>query len=195
MSSVPGRRWVEVEYCVEPSTGLLRVYSEAPGIYAVYDYAEPLEFNGHVLPRRISVTEAGQNVLNVRLESIAEPAPADIAQLTPSPSLASAGPGHALSMPIRFPQFTAAPASYKGDVHPVIIHAILDSDGRAIDQEPLQTSDSALTEAAMDLVRNRNFAATLGTGNRRFARLQREVFIDVKFSVPVQAAASPASKP
>src|SRR5579884_3374798 len=28
MSAVPGRRWVEVEYCVDPASGLLRVYSE-----------------------------------------------------------------------------------------------------------------------------------------------------------------------
>ncbi|HZU22647.1 MAG TPA: hypothetical protein VE998_07415, partial [Terriglobales bacterium] len=174
----------------------LRVYSEAPGIYAVYDYAEPLEHNGHILPRNISVTEAGQNVLDVRLESIVDPTPADLAQLQPGPELATAGAGNALSFPIRFQQLAPAPAAYKGDVHPVIIHAILDGEGRTLDQEPLQTSDPVLTQAAMDLVRTRTFPPPMGNGgNQRIVRAQREVFINVKFMVPLQTAAGVAPKP
>lgn len=192
MSSVPGRRWVETEYCVEPKSGLLRVYSEAPGIYAVYDYSDAFEHNGHILPRNITVTEAGQNVLNVHLESIADPSANDLAQLTPSPALAAAGFGNPLSFPIRFQQFAPAPADYKGEVHPVIVHAILDSEGRALDQEPLQTADPLLTQAAMDLVRTRTFPGGIGTGNQRLARAQREVFINVKFVVPVQSATAGA---
>lgn len=194
MSAVPGRRWVEVEYCVDPKSGLLRVYSEAPGIYAVYDYSEPLEHNGHVLPRNINVTEAGQNMLNVHLESIADPSPNDVAALTPGPALASAGLGNPLSFPIRFQQLAPAPTGYKGEIHPVIIHAILDGDGRALDQEPLQTADPVLTQAAMDLVRTRNFPPATG-GNQRIVRAQREVFINVKFLVPMQAAVGPVAKP
>ena len=33
------RSWVEREDCIDPTTGLLQMWSEAPGIYAVYDYA------------------------------------------------------------------------------------------------------------------------------------------------------------
>jgi len=196
MSSVPGRRWVETEYCVEPKSGLLRVYSEAPGIYAVYDYSEPLEHNGHVLPRNITITEAGQNVLNVHLETIADLSPSDLTQLTPSPALAASGFGNPLSFPIRFAQFTTVPEGYKGDVHPVIVHAILDADGRALDEEPLQTNDPILTQSAMDLVRTRTFPpATASGGNRFISRAQREVFINVKFTVPVQTAAGPTTNP
>lgn len=187
MSAVPGRRWVEIEYCVEPNTGLLRVFSEAPGIYAVYDYSDALQFNGHVLPRSVTVTEAGQTVLNVRLENMADPTPQDIAQLTPSAELASAGIGNPLSFPLRWQQLTPLPAGYKGEVHPVIVHAILGPDGRALDQEALQTQDAQLTQAAMDLVRN----STYGAANVRAARSQREVFINVKFTEPVTTAAKP----
>src|SRR5215472_1528951 len=171
MSAVPGRRWIETEFCVDPKSGLLRVYSEAPGIYAVYDYSETLEHNGHILPRNISVTEAGQNVLNVHLESIGDPTANDIAQLAPSPALASASVGNALSFPIRFQQLAPAPGEYKGAVHPVIVHAILGPDGRALDQEALQDSDPVLTQAAMDVVRTRTFPAA----NTRLGRAQREV--------------------
>src|SRR5579871_2082094 len=31
-----GRRWEESEYCIDPKTGLLRMHSEAPGIYSIY---------------------------------------------------------------------------------------------------------------------------------------------------------------
>src|ERR1700735_5766684 len=36
----PGpRAWVGEEYCIDPGTGLLQMWSAAPGIYAEYDYA------------------------------------------------------------------------------------------------------------------------------------------------------------
>ena len=33
------RYWVENEYCIEPSSGSLQMWSEAPGIYGNYDYS------------------------------------------------------------------------------------------------------------------------------------------------------------
>lgn len=187
MSAVPGRRWVETEFCVDPASGLLRVYSEAPGIYAVYDYTDALQHQGHLLPRNITVTEGGETVLTVRLDSISNPTPQELAQLEPSGTLAAAGIGNPLSFPMRFAQFAPVPESYKGPVHPVIVHAILGPDGRALDQEPLQNSDSVLTQAAMDMVRR----ATYGAPNPRLARSQREVFINVKFMEPQATAAKP----
>jgi hypothetical protein len=41
-----GRRWEETESCIDPKSGLLRTYSEAPGIYTVFDYGESLRFHG-----------------------------------------------------------------------------------------------------------------------------------------------------
>jgi hypothetical protein len=181
---VPGRRWVETEFCVEPRSGLLRVYSEAPGIYAVYDYSETLQFHGHVLPRNITVTEAGETVLTVRLDGMSDPASTELATLEPGTQLAAAGPGNPLSFPVRMAQFTPVPDSYKGPVHPVIVHAILGPDGRAVDQEPLQNADPVLTQAAMDLVRR----STYGAPTMRLAHAQREVFINVKFMEPVPTA-------
>ncbi|MBV8206857.1 MAG: hypothetical protein JO041_08685 [Acidobacteria bacterium] len=185
MSSVPGRRWSETEFCVEPNSGLLRVYSEAPGIYAAYDYAGGMKLHGHVLPASITVTEAGEEVLAIHLDSIAEPTPADLRQLEPTGELASAEAGDALAFPVRFPQFMDAPAAYRGEVHPVVVHAILGGDGRPLDQEALQNSDPELTEAAMALVRSSTYPSP------RAARTQREVFITVKFKVPVSGTPTP----
>jgi hypothetical protein len=45
------RAWVEEEYCIDSATGLLQMWSAAPGIYAEYDYEGATEFKGHTLPR------------------------------------------------------------------------------------------------------------------------------------------------
>lgn len=34
LEPAPGRHWEETEYCIDQKTGLLQIYSEAPGIYA-----------------------------------------------------------------------------------------------------------------------------------------------------------------
>ena len=61
--SGPGPRdWRERENCVDPATGLLRMWSEAPGIYAMYDYYGG-DFHGHVLrPGRFPFTKKGDSL-------------------------------------------------------------------------------------------------------------------------------------
>lgn len=56
-SPTPGRRWEEYEFCVDPKTGLLRILSQAPGIYSVYDYNGGIQFHRRVLPRQTTIVE------------------------------------------------------------------------------------------------------------------------------------------
>ena len=184
MSSIPGRRWVETEYCADPKTKLLRVYSDAPGIYVVYDYDGAIEFHGRAVPRNITITEAGSVVLNVRIESVSQPAPADIALLNTASKM-DAGPQPALSLPIRIPQFTAAPAGFKGELHPVIVHASVAPDGQVLEEEALQTSDPALAQAALDAVRRSSYSNRFPRGASA-AGWQREYFINVRFPQPTE---------
>ena len=83
---------------------------------------------------------------------------------------------------MRFPQVVRnnLPATANGVVQPVIIHAGLDVSGKVLEAEALQTSDSALSEAALNLVKNTNYGPA-----RNRERVQRDVFINVQF-VPVQ---------
>src|SRR5579862_2932287 len=49
------RSWFEREYCIDANTGLLQMWSEAPGIYAVYDYTGATSFHGHIVPKQIAI--------------------------------------------------------------------------------------------------------------------------------------------
>jgi len=176
-TATPGRRWEESEYCVDPKTGLLRIHSEAPGIYAVYDYSGGSQFHGRTLPRQTTIVEGGTTVLQIHLDSI-EDANNDPNQFVPTKKMLSHGPGAIMVGPFRFPEFVRAPAGYSGDVQPVIVHAILDQKGKVLDAEVVQSSDPALTSAALGVVWR---SAYLPAQNKDRA-LQREAFINVKFT-------------
>jgi hypothetical protein len=172
----PGRRWEENEFCVDPKSGLLRTHSEAPGIYAIYEYEGALQFHGRTIPRQISVVEGGETVLQIHIDSI-EDANHDPNQFVPTHEMLARGPGAIMVGPFRFPEFVPAPAGYNGQVQPVIVHAILDTKGKVLDAEVVQSSDAALTASALGVV----WRSSYGPG-RREGPLQREAFINVKFT-------------
>jgi hypothetical protein len=172
----PGRRWEENEFCVDPKSGLLRTHSEAPGIYAIYEYEGALPFHGRTIPRQISVVEGGETVLQIHIDSIEDANP-DPNQFVPTRKMLARGPGAIMVGPFRFPEFVPAPAGYNGQVQPVIVHAILDTKGKVLDAEVVQSSDAALTASALGVV----WRSSYGQG-RREGPLQREAFINVKFT-------------
>jgi hypothetical protein len=176
----PGRRWEETEYCIDPKTGLLRTYSEAPGIYNVYDYSETLQFHGRTLARQISIVEDGVTVLQIHLDSLTDAANADPDQFVPTKKMLSHGPGDILTGPFRWPQFVAAPPGHNGVVQPVIVHAVLDKKGHVVEAEALQHTDPALSEAALAIVERSNYSRRDDGGRP----VQREAFINVQFIPP-----------
>jgi len=179
-SQETGRQWIEEEFCIDPSTGFLQTYSIAPGIYDVYDYSNAFEFHGHSIARRITIVENSIPVATVELNEMKDLNTADVSLFAPSADMK--GPGIMLGPPMRFPQVVRnnLPATANGVVQPVIIHAGLDVSGKVLEAEALQTSDSALSEAALNLVKNTNYGPA-----RNRERVQRDVFINVQF-VPVQ---------
>lgn len=190
----PGRRWTETEHCIDPKTGLLHLSSEAPGIYVVYDYASAVQFHGKTLPREISVVEAGNQVLDIHVESIEDGA-GDPARLKPTPQMMANGPGTILTRIRRFPQTVIFPeaatsgtdvkrqklnkisgGATKVNVEPVIVLAIIDEHGKVIDAEALQNTNPTLSEAALRLVKNSTYRGQApGTVPQ-----QREAFINVR---------------
>ena len=171
-----GRQWIEEEFCIDPATGFLQTYSIAPGIYNVYDYSNALEFHGHSLARRITIVENSIPVATIELTEIKDLNTADESLFTPTAEMK--GPGIMLGPPLRFPQIAKnkLPATATGVVQPIIIHAALDISGRVLEAEALQTSDSAASDAALQLVRNTNYGPV-----RNRERVQRDVFINVQF--------------
>ncbi len=176
-TATPGRRWEENEYCVDPKTGLLRIHSEAPGIYSVYDYDGSVPFHGRLLPHQTTIVEGGTRVLEIHLENIQDPSN-DPSQFVPTRKMISHGPGAIMVGPFRFPESARMPAGYSGAIQPVIVHAILDQKGKVLDAEVVQSSDPALAGAALDVVWHSSYLPA----QRRDRRLQREAFINVKFT-------------
>ena len=170
-----GRRWEENEYCIDPKTGLLRILSEAPGIYSVYDYGVP--FHGRTLPRQATIVEGGASVLQIHLETL-DDASNDPNQFVPTKKMLSHGPGAIMIGPFRFPESVRTPAGYSGVIQPVIVHAILDQKGKVLDAEVVQSSDPALASAALEVVWRSSYLPA----QQRGGQLQREAFINVRFT-------------
>ena len=158
-TATPGRRWQETEYCIDPKTNLLQIHSIAPSMFVVYDYHDALQFHGRSLPRQITVAQGDSSVLQIHIESIADGGPADASAIAPTPQMTAQATQRVFLGPSRFPQFGGStPAGYSGADPHIIIHAILDEKGKAVDAEALQDADPTLARAALDLVRNSTYA-------------------------------------
>jgi hypothetical protein len=171
------RSWVEREYCIDRATGFLQMWSEAPGIYAVYDYDGVAPFHGHTLPRQISIFEDGRPAVQVRVENLEDAPNLDPNLFKPAPEMADAGESFTLASPNRFPmRIDPSDAPTSPFFQPVIVHAILDAqDGSVLDAEPLQSSDKDLSRAAIEMVRSTSFPPS---------GFQQEAFINVQFHMP-----------
>jgi hypothetical protein len=178
------RQWDETEYCIDPATGLLNVYSMVPGIYTLYDYASPLQFHGRILPGRITISEDGATVVDAQLTGVAETDPSGTSAFTPTAQMISQGPAMMLGspallrMPFPVPEGTA--------IDPVFVHAIVDEHGKVQEYEPLQTTGA--TAHALEFIRGINFGQARpasGAGS-----IERELFIDVR-AQPIASGRGP----
>lgn len=176
--SGPGPRdWRERENCIDPATGLLRIWSEAPGIYATYEY-NGSDFHGHVLPRQVSVYEEGRLAVQIHVDSLEDAPNLDANLFKPSPEQGETQETFGLTGASRPSSLRVDPADGPTShfYQPVIVHAILDAEnGMAVDAEALQDSSDELGRAALDLVRSTAFDAT---------GFQQEVFVSVHFHLP-----------
>jgi hypothetical protein len=174
------RSWVENEYCIDPGTGFLQSWSEAPGIYVVYDYDGAVELHNHVLPRQVSMYEDGRLAALVHVEGLEDAHEIDPNLFKPTTEMAAEG-SFTLASPNRFPmRVDPSDAPTSTYFQPVIVHAILDAqEGRVLDAESLQNFDRDLSRAAIDLVRNTTSPAS---------GFQQEVFINVQFHLPAVSA-------
>jgi hypothetical protein len=172
-----GRSWEEREYCVDTKSALLRIYSDAPGIYTVYDYDDDLHFHGHTLARQISILESGETVLQIHVDTLEDPGAPDPALFTPTKEMLNRGPGIVLRPSARFPAFATPPTGYAGKFDPVIVHATTDDQGKVMEAEALQNSEPGLSNAAVSAVKGSIYPpSTRATGP-----VQGEIFVNVAF--------------
>jgi hypothetical protein len=180
-----GRQWYETEYCIDPATGLLNIYSKAPGIYAVYDYANALSFHGRVLPGSITIAENGSTVLAAQLTSIVDSDPSNTSPFTPTSQMIAQGPAAALQLPTRFPLPGPSPAPGAA-IQPVIVHAVIDAKGNVRESEVLQTN--SVSAAALDFVTGMRFPPEAPASGA--SPTEREAYINVRFE-PVRFQPQP----
>jgi len=179
-----GRNWEESEFCIDTKSGLLQTYSVAPGIYAVYDYQNPVRFHASMLPRTITIYESGSVVLTIHVDSLTDPGQVDPTLLQPTPKMLSQGTGPVIAGGYRMiVPGGPSPAPIKS-IQPVIVHALLNSEGKVEEAESLQTADPTLSSAAVSLVKNSTYMP-----QQQGRPLQREAFIDVRFVPPAPSQA------
>lgn len=171
-----GRRWNETEYCIDPQTGRLRTYSEAPGIYTIYDYNDvTIHFHGRTLARQISVVAGGTIILQIHIDSIADPHVTDPGYFLPTHYMRDNGPQGMMAGPFRFPHIAPAPPGSAAVVQPVVVVATLDRKGKVMEAEAMPGQDASLSTAAVSLVTQTTyFPAARGAA-------QRLAYINVKF--------------
>jgi hypothetical protein len=164
--AAPSRLWAEQEYCIDNASGLLKIYSPAPGTYLTYEYGNHLQFHGRGVPDRITASVGGLTVLDARI-TIADASPAEGSWQ----DTITAGPGITLVAGQKF-LISAAGNSGSDAIQTVIVHAELDPAGSVLEEEVSSSADPRLSQAALDLVRQHAFPA---------AGTQREVYISVGF--------------
>lgn len=160
-----GRAAQEKEFCVDPKSGTLALWSEAPGVYTFFDYRNGPSFHGRALPSSITVWQEGAVVLSVQSIAIrdwADPAAAD-----PTPAMLAQGPSFGLARPERL---YLRPAPGTAPLPPVLIHMTRRESGSAAELEILQSPDPARAQDALAIVQAMRF---------RWPNAQPELYIEV----------------
>jgi hypothetical protein len=175
-----GRNWDEAEYCVDPATGLLRVYSEVPGIFALYDYTNALKFHDRILPGSVTIEENGAAVVQAQLTNIADTDATKTAPFTPTAQMVQQGPAAVLFRPTRSRRYVSSPDVAKdASIQPVIVHVTVDEQGNVQESEVLQTT--SMSDRALSLLRERPLPIMLAPEATGTPPRQREAFVRVEF--------------
>lgn len=165
------RLWEEDEYCIDNASGLLQMYSIAPGTYAVYGYSRNLQFHGESLADRITVYTGGAIALDAEF-SIADAGPAEESLFTPTPEMHTDDAMVNFGATTRFQMKTPNPYPSKL-VQCVIVHVEVDGSGKVLEEELSAASDPALVQMAFDLVKQGPF--------RKVGSTQWQAYFNVRF--------------
>lgn len=174
---VPGgipRHWVEMEWCIDPESGLLHTYSIAPGVYAIYDYSRPVNFEGHTLAGEITVYKNSAKVMDIRLESVRAMGQLADAEFQPGADAQTMRPMGDFGRAMRGQRIVDGPREPGIPIQPVIVHATFRSDGTVSEIEPITETNPELVERAVALVREIHFG-------RMPPGAQQEMYIGVQF--------------
>ncbi len=180
----PGRRWDETEECIDPQSGLLMVHSQVPGRYFAYDYSNSPQLDGHIMPRKVTVTEAGKPVSEISIESLTELPAADPSLFVPSPEMEERGRAIAMGGAQKMGQVFPADSSARAAApHIVCVFGLVTPSGQLVEAHSLQPSDP-YSQAALANAKQMNFVPPPVPGRLRPPLQQHFVFIVEQFGSP-----------
>ena len=158
------RGWEETEECIDPQSGLLQMHSEAPGRYAVFDYTNAPQFGGHILPGRVTITEGGRIVSNIKVESLNELPAADAALFAPTDAMKAKGRPVAITSAMKISRVQGqVPAGSAVTLRPVCVFGIVTPAGHLVEAHSLQPSDPN-SQFAVEEARKIDFASLAPAG-------------------------------
>jgi hypothetical protein len=174
-AAIPGRRWEETEECIDPQTGLLMLHSQIPGRYYAYEYGEAPQPGAYVLPKKVTVTEAGKTVSVISVVSLDALSNVDASLFQPTEAMLGKGP----SVEMAGAKKIASVAGKSGSdiAQPVCIFGLVTATGELAEAHSLQPSDPN-SAAALDAAKRMNFPHPAAAGGRP---QQHFVFLIEKF--------------
>jgi hypothetical protein len=177
-SAAPGRRWDETEECIDRQSGLLRTHSQVPGRYYAYDYSNAPRLADYVLPRKVTVTEAGKTVTQISVDSLTELSSADPRLFIPTDEMMARGRAIALAGAQKISRF-AGPGPFPPGTtaHAVCVFGVVTPSGQLVEAHSLQPSDPN-SQAAVEAAKQIDFSSPSPVGPHP---QQHFVFIIEKF--------------
>jgi hypothetical protein len=177
-AAAAGRRADETEECIDPQTGLLRIHSQVPGRYYVYDYADAPRLGARVFPRTVLVTEGGKVVSTISIDSLTGLSSADPALFVPTAAMKAKGEAVAMGAAQKISRLFAQPAAEGSSAEPVCIFGLVTPSGELVEAHSLQPSNPNSAAALAD-AKQMNFAPQPAPGARP---QQHFVFITERFA-------------
>jgi hypothetical protein len=173
-----GRAWEESEECIDPQSGLLVMHSEAPGRYAVYDYADAPQLGNHKLPKTLTVTEGGKVVSTISVEALTEIDETDPTLFAPTRAMKTRGRSVELGATTKLTRVHApGPLTSAMTVRAVCILGVVTPTGKLVEAHSLQPSDPN-SQAALEDAKGIDFTPLAPVG---IAPQQHLVFVIEKF--------------
>jgi hypothetical protein len=141
-----GRSYADLEYCVDPKSGLLVSYSPVPGLYVRYDYSAAFHFHDSiVVPNAFTIFEAGKPVVEARTLDIGD-APTATDRMFQSAGLNLLGTGQVTDPPERVGSFIPEDGS---NVGVVVVATMRGANGHLSEAEVISSTNENLNAAAV----------------------------------------------
>jgi hypothetical protein len=140
------------------------VHSEAPGRYTVYDYTNAHKLGSHVLPRTVTITEAGRVVSTISVDSLQGVAAFDPSLFVPTDGMKAAGQATAMTSATKISRIQGqGPSDSAVTFRPVCVFGLVTPKGQLVEAHSLQPSDPN-SEAAVRDAKGIDFSPLMPAG-------------------------------